>query len=114
MEKIIIKCRFWRRVLLLLITKLNFYAKKKYDQLIDQPIRGTEYYLRTINMISRSTTDVRYDTMKEIVEYVYYNIPDSPYYNCFLVCRNPETGKEHTLTLRHNKQIQSYPLIQMS
>lgn len=105
MEKIIFKCRLWRRILRLLLTKLNYHARNKFDQLLDHPVKGTEYYLRTINMIDRSSSDLRYDSMKEIVEYVYYNIPDSPYYNCYLVCKNPISGKEHILSLRHNKSI---------
>jgi len=95
MEAITFRFRLWYRF----INRLIVRYKTSYK------VSDVQYYMRITYHQQRSATEIRYDSMKEIVEHVYYNVPDSPTYTYSLVCRNKDTGKEWVLTLRHNKNL---------
>lgn len=111
-EAIIFKFRLWKRFLHYILRKLNHYAKREFQLRYNLlPTDQIEYYMRITYHESRQVTDIRYDSMKEIVEYVYYNIPDSPSYTYNLICRHKHTGKEYILVLRHSKVSYQLSLI---
>ena len=103
-EAILFKFRLWKRFLQFIVCRLNHYAKREFQLRYNLlPIGQIEYYMRVTYHDSRQVCDTRYESMKEIVEYVYYNIPNSPSYTYSLVCKHKDTGKEYLLLLRHNQ-----------
>lgn len=68
-----------------------------------EPTEHFQYYMRITYHATREVHDTRFNSMKEIVEYVYYNIPNSDAYTYTLVCRNRLVNKEYSILLRHNK-----------
>lgn len=98
MQRIIFTCALWRRFIWSIIRKLSREFKLHFK--LHNMVRN-EYYMRVEYSQSRQVTDIQYDTMKEIVEFVYYNIPKTDYITYSLVCKDKENGKQHIIRLNH-------------
>jgi hypothetical protein len=77
------------------LPQIRIALKESWDNMI-QPVHNckTEYFHRVYDANSRQMIDIKYHSMKEIVENVYYNIVPDEKKEHFLVkrCDNNERG----------------------
>ena len=87
-----------------LIVKLYRLLRNLKRNVKEPQIIEMEYLLRIEDLANREVRYKRYNSMDEIVKYVYYDVPLSvPNYNSknyTLIVRNLATAKEHTLRLK--------------
>lgn len=98
MERIIFTCALYRRFICTLLRQITREFKLHFKL---HNLEKNEYYMRVEYSKTREVTDIPYTTMKEIVEFVYYNIPKTDYITYSLVCKDKENGKQHIIRLNH-------------
>ena len=95
-----------------LLVKLKLCSVKRlFKKQIQEPIIiEMEYVLRIEDLTTREVKYRKYNSMDEIVKYVYFDVPVTvPNYtskNYTLVHKNLHTGKEHIIQLKTGKREQ--------
>ena len=74
--------------------------KQLKSSLLEEYELPDEYYHRIIDSNKRQIVDVKYNSMKEIVETVYYHVYYSPNTEHYLVKKNPMTHVENAIKLK--------------
>lgn len=93
-----------------LLVKLKFPCLKRLlKKHVREPLTvEMEFYLRTEDLLTRELRYTKYNSMNEIVRYVYFEVPLTvPHYtrkNYSLVHKNLYTGKEHIIQLKTGKR----------
>ncbi len=95
-----------------LLVKLKLCSVKRlFKKQIQEPtVIEMEYVLRIEDLITREVRYSKYNSMDEIVKYVYFDVPvTTPNYtskNYTLVHKNLYTGREHIIQLKTGKRTE--------
>lgn len=93
---------------LLVKLKLRAFLRLCKKQIHEPPTVEMEYALRTEDLVTREVRYRRYESMDQIVKYVYFDVPVTiPNYtskNYTLVHKNLHSGKEHIIQLKTGKR----------
>lgn len=95
---------------LLVKLKVCSFLRMFKKQIKESDIIEMEYVLRIEDLITREVRYRKYNTMDEIVKYVYFDVPLTvPNYtnkNYTLVHKNLYSGKEHIIQLKIGKRTE--------
>lgn len=74
--------------------------KQLKSSLLEEYEQPDEYFHRIIDSNSRQVIDIKYRSMKEIVENVYFNVYNTPGTEHYLVKKNAVTHVENAIKLK--------------
>lgn len=97
--KALLRLSIWKKIRLVKDIRREWVIRR-----YGPPHEQVKFYMRTIDINTRQIYNREYSSMKEIVEYVFYNIPDTKDRVYLLVKENLDTKQEHILQLKHNTQ----------